>query len=420
MSRRNTRRPAVLILVTLIGVLAVAAVSGLLWIRGKAESLERRAAVLESELEDWVRRNGERPPVRGKGIAGEAWEEYRQALSWVAEEKSKKSGVLAKTRHRLDERIRIGTQIPRPPGEIPIMAIRVRAGAKLTHVRIEFPKYSTPLDSVIQGVADSVLWYAAALLDDGHAGEALEHIFDVAWYGADIMRTGYCIDSLRGLTIVHDALRLAAHALLEEPGSRDALIAALEHLQENLPSVEAGILERAAWRARWVLAGDFCRASGMTEWVHNRVRHPVFHLDVHDALDDFDLERRLLGAPWSKVRPAFDAFDRRSGYSDWIGIHKTWRVTKIDRAFRAVVAMIRLLLAACEEGETGRDPFGDGESMLRERREEGQRVLWSLGPDGTDNGGQAARGARGFRTILRMGARVDAGEDIVLVIPSSR
>ena len=76
--------------------------------------------------------------------------------------------------------------------------------------------------------------------------------------------------------------------------------------------------------------------------------------------------------------------------------------------------MVRLLLMACSEaGVIDRDPFGDGEARLRHRREAGRRVLWSVGPDGVDDGGLVPDGPTGF--VFRSDRK--SLPDLVLVLP---
>ena len=74
---------------------------------------------------------------------------------------------------------------------------------------------------------------------------------------------------------------------------------------------------------------------------------------------------------------------------------------------RNVLATLRLLRAAAGD-ELGVDPFGDGTTRLRQRREPTRLVLWSVGSDGIDDGGHAPVDARGF---------VQHG-DLILVVPA--
>ena len=69
--------------------------------------------------QEWAQQTGERPPVRGEGVSGNAWEDYREALNLI----------------RGLKRIKVPSNdepIPPHPAEVVGLADGIRAGARRT------------------------------------------------------------------------------------------------------------------------------------------------------------------------------------------------------------------------------------------------------------------------------------------------
>jgi hypothetical protein len=178
-------------------------------------------------------------------------------------------------------------------------------------------------------------------------------------------------------------------------------------------------------RVHWALEGGYRTPGGgritdpVEQWMYDRSRQPFYIVDVADALLDLEWERSLLEDPWPDVLRVHEVIDSRSGSGALFNVEYRFESTRFDTNRRGVLAMISLLRAAAGGGafvET--DPFCDGTARIQRRQQDERMVLWSVGPNGIDEGGEVPLGEIGFLPrsshpwfIVRF------GRDITLALP---
>jgi hypothetical protein len=266
----------------------------------------------------------------------------------------------------------------------------------------------------IRNPARAAQWCARFELQEGRAMRALDRCLDAAWFGADLMRAGQKFQTDMGLVNLRESLVGAAEAMVAEPSLVAArMLPALQRLGGSFPALDGALMDRAIWSTRRVLQGEDTSSFGRR--MRFELRRPVYIQDIPQMLDDLQWQRTVATAPWPDVTPALDAIRARKNLSSWLGIRKFWRPEKhLIGNHRRVLAMVRLLLMACSEGRvTGEDPFGDRGTPLRSRREAGRLVLWSVGRDGVDDGGDVPDGLTGF--VFRFDRK--SLPDLILVLP---
>ena len=406
---KTARRTALVVIAVLLALLGIMATT---WVGGKARDLEDRIEDLRAMRHEWVQLAGERLPVRGEGVPGNAWEDYREALNGIRDLK----------------RIKVPSNdepIPAPPPEVLALADGIRAGALRTSVRIQEPEdlenavaYPSPTN-----VAFAAQWCVRFELQKGHPLRAVDRILDAVWFGSDLMRAGDYAANRRGLDILQRSLRCAAEILLADPAvAENRMLPALKRLHSSFPGIDGILMDLGIRNTDWVLKGDyssrFRSSNPVLQWINDNLRKPVFLADVGGLLDDYERMRLPLDSPWPDLRQGWVAIRERPSLSSRLNIGEFWTHTLWTYSHqRRVLALLRLLMVGCGESELGRtDPFGDGSERIRFRRETERIVFWSVGQDGADDGGPAPDDAAGF--VLSIDGK--PSHDLTLVLPLHR
>ena len=174
-------------------------------------------------------------------------------------------------------------------------------------------------------------------------------------------------------------------------------------------------MDKEVWYASNILDGDAIPSLGppsLGKRIRFRINQPFYLADLAQTLDGSRRQRRAADASWPDTQRAQKAFNSRDTWCARVGIPVPFanHDALIKRHFRTL-AMLRLLIAATHPTAVVEpDPFGDGTATLRERRESQRLVLWSVGPDGIDNGGETPERTLGYVQGKR-------NPDIVLVAP---
>jgi hypothetical protein len=255
---------------------------------------------------------------------------------------------------------------------------------------------------------------ARLYVDSGRYREGMDLFLDMAQLGGDVARNGDVSAGLAGLNIQGTAFHgLKGLLVAGRLGSNDVMemSRALEVLDQSFPSASDALINDLMLlgitfqntRSTAKLRSAY---TGFEEPVHplalvKGVALPDRLLMANAFLFEFPLVQHAIEAdrlPWSQARAIHSSIDEEiiAAHSSTLRPVYGSRlrgVSQIPRDFRERRAQLRLLRAAAHFAATGEvqalsDPFG---SDLRYRQEGSALIVWSVGPDGVDDHGDARR-----------------------------
>lgn len=404
------------LLLSLAVLTASAAAAVALWVRAEVREhraeMERRVDALVAE----ARARVYRPPILLEPpLPGNAWDDYEKA----AAESEEAFGGGTRARRLLQDMLTGGERsckdveedFVRLPATSSILNLLIR-GARRTEA--SYPRDWERLES--RAWRQDLTWLcnlaeveATRLLRRGETAGALDLIWAEIRLGLDVGANGTHMDQALGCDIIHDAVKVLRRLVLES--RLDAM--ELREAERRLREVERAFFAQGpAFRHEVLSMGQlFLRGEFFSEDSLSRE-------DVRALKDmrlswrelysiDFVRARAFLRADqWSRRLEAAQAmsYDELRRVLDEVRTEAQASRTPLERIAgewiawgpmtRMELTRIRLLRTAIRyrlEGELLplQDPYG---STLKVARGERWLRLWSLGPNGRDDGGQGGKG----------------------------
>lgn len=364
-------------------------------VQQRASTLRDEIKSLEQEWRAWTATAAERPPVRGEGSDGNAWLDYQAIELCYSEIPLMPAGR--------------SVPIAEPSPRMLAALAHLRDGVQRRRVARPGPEdWSVPAFEIRRAVVLAARYAAQG----SRFGDAVDYGLDLAWFGADLLRTGS-----GGRMYIDSACQIMATGLTaaaEQVGPR--LRSALQRLDASWPRFDGALLGHMLWAAKWIdgegAEPGLVQPGGLHFWV----RRPFYLRDVPALRSQLQRNRTAAAAPWPEALRVFAANPAAGAVSKWLELGTPVWYPQQDQIqlHRREQAMLRLLLFAVTPAQAPIDPFGDGHATLRTRREADRLILWSVGPDGVDDGGRADPGGEGF-PYLHDGKRAP---DLVLVLPA--
>ncbi|MBI3855269.1 MAG: hypothetical protein HY293_06225 [Planctomycetes bacterium] len=331
-----------------------------------------------------------RDPGRGGGEPGNAWDDYRKALSEAGKlkESEKLIGLLDRTQNA-----------DRAFGEAALAA----HGSVFEHLRQGAPRMASPppVESLLyelrhwEVAAQLSILKARALTSEGKSEEALRLHLALCQFGRDLGEVGDWIPASNSLYCLEMAFA-ELRDLLEAPSPRPGVIAELESslviLDQSFPRYEGMQHLKAPWIGSCFLGAS--RDSGPMAWLQAWRFGFSSRMAAATSFERWDqwLSRageanrkpwpesgRLIAQIRSEIQgsPLPPAFTLSPSYLE------------DGSRFRSARAHLRLLRAGAHYRRSGEvldldDPFG---GKLLHAVKEGRLRVWSVGRDGIDQGG---------------------------------
>jgi len=388
------------ILGLIAGAVALLLIATAVWMK---MAVDHGRAQWDSELKAAIAaeraRSGERPVLWGEAKPGNAWDEYDRALA----EFQKVSGG-TKLGEILDPK-----HADKPDGalaKLPLYATAIahlRAGARRSSAKKDYEweksaVMSSPPFMPASHVSLLTLLEARVRAKEGKPAEAAGEILDVIQFGRDFANDGPLLSHMIGASILGSALQEARDLSVDgtmDPASRELLERGLQNLLAEFPGMEDALLRECIFM-------DAAFQEGASQ------NFAVGFLYLSSARRQREWIRRAAVAgrmSWAEVLKV----DREIHAE----IDKTWNpFTKMGAATfgasggkssRQGRVQASLLLAGVHFQRTGEvlgvdDPFG---SKLLSSKSGDALKIWSVGPDGVDNGGVG-------------GWKISDGPDVVL------
>ncbi len=344
-------------------------------------------------------RSGERPVLSGEAKPGNAWHEYDQALSECQKVSAgMKLGEILDPKH--------DDKPDGPLSKLPLFAspiAHLRAGAHRAEARKDFEweraaLASTPSFAASSHVAMLALLEARVRAKEGKPSEAVAEILDVMQFGRDYAGEGPLISHMIGMSILGWSLQEARDLSVGremDPASRELLERGLQTLLGEFPTGEDAMLRECLFMDSALqegASGNFATgflmlgaARKQREWIRRGVAAGrVSWAELLKVDREVKAEMDKTWNPFAKMGAG--ALSQSSG--------KTSRHARVQAS---------LLLTGVHFQRTGDvlgmdDPFG---SKLLSSKTGDTLKIWSVGPDGVDNGGVG-------------GWRIGDGPDVVL------
>lgn len=403
----SRRIPAWGVYASLFGLLI--AIGVIFWVLVESAA-SREWARFESDVKGLLdqanARSPGRPVLRGQSLRGNAWEDYAQALRQIDSD-SHSVEILSDWLEA--RKSSSGEQLTRIFATNREVLLTIRLGAQRSEAGFphqwdqEWESRTGPsIKSLKAAIALGVI-EAQKLAESGNSRGSAELLLDLCMVARDFGHNRTFLAVL-GSVVILDVLLEDVRKLLLSDGMGHDLIASMAQelrvLNECFPELEFALLNDA------LAVGMFFR---------NIPNEPRSEMDIRDAsLADWrygfswrieiasallEHSNRLARAseackkPWSEAKQVAlelgrDLANCRNELGRLIG-HSAW--TSLERV-RACKARLRLLIATAEFLSKGtlpdlEDPFG---TRLAHRRSTGKLRVWSVGPDGIDNGGVGA------------------------------
>lgn len=349
-------------------------------------------------LREWELRDISREVVRGKPLDGNAWDDYAQAAAKIKAFRAAGGRSLPG-----DPTLWTSLETARvivPPLQPALADFRTGTSRRQARFPIVWSRLPddpmSPIPSLIEITQISSLALAqAALWLDSHRGfHAARLQIDVARYGQDIAVDGVPIAQSIGFNVVNTALEAIHETLRSGQFSSDELLELareLDVLDRTMPRTNGLVQERIY--LGFCLSGnggaDAAPAAGGPSWRH-AFSSRLLLADLADRLDRRSANLVTAEAAGSReVRKAIEAFQREA--------HET-AAPKLEGYFGAantlefvllLKARLRLLRSgahwkACGTKLMLQDPFG---TTLSCRETPAGLRIWSVGRDGSDQGG---------------------------------
>jgi hypothetical protein len=359
-----------------------------------------------------------RPVLRGIPHPGNGWEDYEAALAPL---KSGWKGAFA-TEFLEGSPKADPSQVRQWVGTLAPALDRLRAGAskELVQRHVDWESQQSPYFEA-QRLASLSFCQARFLGEAGRATDAAELLLDTALFGEDFGRTGFEIDALNGVFIVGRVLDELRRLILSGDLGSDAL----ERIDRELEALDRGISSSGeTWFRRTVELGYCFLGTGsvqafMTKYEY-MTRKPsawrfgfseqIMMVDAFQtSLSAMRLCRQAADRPWREARrlqAEADAVWARCSNPLLRMMTERFDSFSPNDPFRELRAQLRLLRTAAHYKATGEildleDPFG--EKLLHSSKSKSLR-MWSVGPDGVDDGGSGEwHSAKGKDIVLEVG-----------------
>jgi hypothetical protein len=365
--------------------------------------------------------NPKRPVLRGTPHPGNGWEDYEAAIALVGSRAGYLAADFLEGSPKADP-----SEVKEWVGTLAPALDRLRAGAskELVQRHLDWESFQTPWLAATQ-VAYLSACKARLLQDARRTTEAAELLLDTALFGEDWGRIGFESDAAYAeviiLTLVLDELRRLI--LSGDFGSE-----ALEKIVRELEALDRGISSSAeVWFKGTVQLGFEFLRDGTVEAYMTRMEikgktpsawrfgfsERIMMVDAFQtSLSAMRRYRQAADSPWPEARRL-----QAEAEAVWVrGSNPVFRMmteNRLDRfspndphaEFRELRAQLRLLRTAAHYKATGEvldleDPFG--EKLLHSSKGKSLR-MWSVGPDGVDDGGAGEWRARGKDIVLEVG-----------------
>jgi len=399
MNPNPRRRLGWKILGTVVGAIPLAVLVGSIWTSIVAD---RRAAALEKDLaalrEEVERQTPLRLPRRGEALEGNAWDDYAQALA-----------VTSRAQRKTINTVYNGTEKLPPEQMTELLAsgdaafdhlrrgLRRRTGG-YPYVWEEGVTGKSPSLFDCQTLSNFAGIRARRLLQDGKAREAADLMLDDCSFARDLTLRAPLIYHMIAAAIYSTAF----FELRDVMKSRDLTREELEAIDRELEQVEK----------EWPDIGDTLPfeilSTGYELLKPRELRDPDARASVAESwrfgfspriaeADAFD-ELRAIGRalsgisrrPWSDARRISGELETRihGNRNPLVRRLLQWNVRNLE-SDRELRANLQLLRAGARFRATGKlpivaDPYGD---TLRTELKGDRLKIWSVGPNGVDDGG---------------------------------
>jgi hypothetical protein len=365
---------------------------------------DRRCADLQDQLTAEIAAVRSRPAARpvlfGEPQPGNAWDDYDKALAQF-ELVGGTFGIILDDKHE-----------DKPEGalsKLPLVAApiaQLRRGAHRSEAKKDYDWEQGGLMTTALPLSSSVQLSSLALLDarvlakEGKTVEAVEEILDVLQFGNDVAMDGPLVCHMVGMGVASEALKEARTLIADgrlDPAARAALEHGLRLLETRPPSFEDAKLRE----------NIFFEATLLNEASHN-FASVILYLGAAQRVRDWTQRATAAGrVSWAESQNV-DAQIQAEVAKCWNPVIKMTAAAsaqpggRLTRQWRAHVA---LLLVGVHFQSTGEvldldDPFG---TRLKTAVSGNKLKVWSVGPNGVDDGGSG-------------GWKMNNGRDVVLEV----
>jgi hypothetical protein len=388
-----------------LGLLACVAVAALLLLivfmptnGARWEAASNRTAKLKLEA---VTRKLPRHVLRGKPIAGNAWEEYKVALdaSWPSEAGTGTifyqfaSGEPGVDRELVKKMV--AQQMP--------LLENLRLGAQRTDGQYPY-KWETEdeIPSLLRTrqLSNLAVAQASILTDSGKPQEAADLLLDLTVFARDLTTNGPQLSSLIGVAVYQIAFEQFRHLLSSgklTQGQLADLARSLEIVDRDFPAASSTVSNTTLSLGMGVFQRSTAAFDGGWEqrMKEGGWRYAVFRQTT--LLDAFEMNdayvqriEKVDQANFAAAKKQIDAVAAEAGASSNSIIRDS--VPGMKRSIEAhleALAKLRLVRAETLFRGTGKmptvaDPFG---ANLLSKEEAGSLKIWSIGPDGINQNG---------------------------------
>jgi hypothetical protein len=374
----------------------------------KWQEMEISVDRLSREVTAW---KGIRALPQRKSVPGSAWDDYSLALAEVA----------AVGKHHSQLAAFVDRGVHRP--EVEKIVVERTAAFELLHKGAQRadgaypyqwqqgPMMEIPSLLEIRTLVNLGVAKARFLLEAGRAREAADLIVDVLVFSGDVGRNGPLLMHLIGISTYHAALN-EAHSLVISnkltPTELADFASRLEALDREFPRLgPAFVSEAFAFGMGALEDGDTpspqrvlarARALGLRTGLSSRSVAADAFAELHGYMRRAESVDRAAFATASREAAAIEAEAGRSKNPELL-------VPSVSKSFQRhheVLARLRLVRAAAAFRATGElpdldDPFG---GKLLHTIENGKVKVWSVGPDGKDDGGLGFWSGSEFKDIV--------------------
>jgi hypothetical protein len=390
------------VLGAVVAGLAILAVAAVVWVNSIAgrrmAELKDKVAALQAET---AARDTSRPPRPGKTEPGSAWQDYTPALDALDKNKDvyKEVGDYVAGRTTA-KREKAEAAAASQAGTLDLLRKGVRREHGDVEVRWE-DGFAIKIPSLMasQALMNLAIFRARNLLEEGKAREAADLMLDVCQFARDQGTNSIFISYAIGLNLTNTALDEVKKILLSGKLTREDLLEvdrALDHVERHLPKVGHAMMNEPLQLGHHTL-----KEAGGSNYLQMgegpSVYKPKYGFSLRilgaAAFDEaVAIMRRgadIDGKSWAEAQKISDEIDKVSQASENPLIQMTVPgLSAIHRQARERRAQIRLVRTAArlKAGETADldDPFG---AKLLRSEKEGVIKIWSVGPDGVDDGG---------------------------------
>lgn len=389
----RNRRPIWKLVLSFLGILAGILIAFLIWLSRLSDrrwhDMERRVQEMKAEHKARI---APRPVLRGVATPGNAWDTYLPAINKL---KGIGRGTITLfeyvSRHKDANRAAVEALL----SEHGAVLDQLRKGAASAEGQLpwdwESMKNGSSLDILSpQSLANLAVCQARFLHEVGKSRAGADLLLDVAQLGRDLgdnstllhLMIGFAIQS-RAFEELRELLSVKAHP------SEDAATVAqgLEILDRTFPCLSAAFLCEGLYAGTTYLTSSDAGWAGVPRLM---TIHAFFEYDrwMRQAAESE-------GGSWSESQTIARRIENEAS-SSWNPLIKVAaptflvRSSQLTREWRAQLRLLRMAAAyrASSQILELEDPFG---TKLRHATVGDKLRLWSVGPDGVDDGG--ARGA---------------------------